>query len=223
VDRIIDSFPADQQNQIRFQLASALLGIVSQRLVPKVGGGIVPATENMPSGTAIKPGDIITTRSGKTVEILNTDAEGRLILADGLDWAGEFKPDMIVDAATLTGAVVVALGEDMAGILGNDDTLLEKIQAAGKTTGEQVWPLPLTDAYRAHVKSDRADVKNVGKGRNAGTIAGAAFLEKFVPKKTPWVHIDLAGAAMRSEAGPYWPKAGTGWGVRLLVQLLEDL
>ncbi|MBI4022718.1 leucyl aminopeptidase [Candidatus Berkelbacteria bacterium] len=184
--------------------------------------GIVPATENMPSGTALKPGDILTSRSGQTIEVLDTDAEGRLILADGLDYAGEFQPDLIVDLATLTGAALVALGEDRAAIIGNDQEAIEAVRVAGDVTGELVWPLPLDDDYRAHVKSDVADVKNLGKGRQAGVISGAAFLEKFVPKDTPWVHIDLAGPALRSEPGPYWPKGGSGWGVRLLVEFLRS-
>lgn len=184
---------------------------------------IIPATENMPSGTAIKPGDVVTARSGTTIEVANTDAEGRLILADGLDWAKTFKPDVIIDAATLTGAALIALGEERAALLGNDAQLLDDLARAGETTGEVVWMLPLDDDYRAHVKSDIADVKNIGKGRNAGVIAGAAFLEKFVPKGTAWAHIDLAGPAMRSEPTALGPKGGTGWGIRLLITWLQSL
>ncbi|MBI4032875.1 leucyl aminopeptidase [Candidatus Berkelbacteria bacterium] len=181
---------------------------------------IIPATENMPSGSAVKPGDVVTARSGATIEVADTDAEGRMILADGLDWARQFKPDIVVDAATLTGAALVALGEERAAILGNDAQLLDDLARAGETAGEPTWMLPLDDDYRAHVKSDIADVKNIGKGRNAGVISGAAFLEKFVPKGTPWAHIDLAGPAMRSDATHLGPKGGTAWGVRLLIAWL---
>lgn len=182
--------------------------------------GVIPATENMPSGAALKPGDVITARSGKTIEIANTDAEGRLILADGLDWALQFEPDLILDAATLTGAALVALGEERGAVIGNDEDLIEQLWEAGEQVGERIWELPLDDAYREHVKSEMADVRNLGQGRQAGTIAGAAFLEHFVPKETPWAHIDLAGPAMRSKATAYEPKGGTGWGVRLLVEFL---
>ena len=184
--------------------------------------GIIPTTENMPSGAALKPGDIITSRSGKTIEIANTDAEGRLILADGLDWAGQFEPDLILDAATLTGAALVALGQERAVVIGNNEALIKKIWESGERVGERVWELPLDDAYREHVKSEVADVKNLGNGRNAGTIAGAAFLEHFIPADTPWAHIDLAGPAIRSKATAYEPKGGTGWGVRLLVEFLTQ-
>lgn len=186
---------------------------------------VVPATENMPGGSAVKPGDVVVSHSGKTIEIADTDAEGRVVLADGLAHAASFKPDYIVDIATLTGAVISALGEDRAAVVSNNQDLADQIVQAGDATGELVWQLPLDDDYRAYVKSDMADVSNLGKGkgRQAGTIAGGAFLEKFVPKGTPWAHLDIAGTGMRTEAGPYWPKGGTGWGVQLLVELLTQL
>lgn len=201
----------------------ATLQAIAELAIPIHVIGIVPATENMPGGAALKPGDVVTSKAGLTIEVADTDAEGRLVLADGLAHATSFKPDYILDLATLTGAAVVALGEERAAVIGNDQPLLDHINAAGEATGELVWQLPLDDDYRSHVKSEVADVKNIGKRRSADTIAGAAFLEKFVPKDTPWAHIDLAGPAMRSESGPYWPKGGTGWGVQLLIELLRHL
>ncbi len=183
--------------------------------------GIVPAAENMPSGTALKPGDIITAKSGLTIEVANTDAEGRIVLADALAHAATFAPACIIDCATLTGAALVALGEERAAVIGNNQVLVNDLMDAADDTGELLWQLPLDDDYREHVASDTADVRNLGKRGNAGVIAGAAFLEKFVPKDMPWAHIDLAGPAMRSEPGPYWPKHGTGWGVRLLVEFVS--
>jgi leucyl aminopeptidase len=201
----------------------ATLQLVAALEFPLHVVGIVPAVENMPSGTAIKPGDIITSKSGLTIEVANTDAEGRIILADALSHAATFKPDLIVDCATLTGAALVALGEERAAVIGNNQVLINDVLDAGDDTGELLWQLPLDDDYREHVKSDTADVKNLGKRGNAGVIAGAAFLEKFIPKDTPWAHIDLAGPAMRSEVGAYEPKGGTGWGVRLLTRFLETV
>ncbi len=187
--------------------------------------GVIAASENMPSGSALKPGDVITSHSGLTIDVQDTDAEGRLVLADGLDHAAIFKPDYLIDIATLTGAVIVTLGEDRTAVLGNNQALIDRLTAAGEASGELVWPLPLDDDYRAYVKSDIADVTNLGKGkgRPAATIVGGAFLEKFVPKGIPWAHLDIGGTAMRSEPGPYWPKGGSGTGVRLLIELLKRL
>ncbi len=220
--------PSEGMGDMKMDMAGgavvlATLRAVAALKVPVHVIGIVPATENMPSGTAIKPSDIITTRSGQTVEVANTDAEGRLILADALDYAGTFEPDIILDLATLTGAAVVALGHECGALIGNSPELIEAVRAAGERTGEGVWPLPLTDDYREHVKSEIADVKNLGEGRTAGTIAGAAFLEKFLPGEVEWAHIDIAGPAIKPKAGAYEPKGGTGWGVRLLVSYLESL
>lgn len=201
----------------------ATLHAVASLELPLHVVAIVPAVENMPSGAAIKPGDIITSKSGLTIDVANTDAEGRIILADALTHAATFKPDLIIDCATLTGAALVALGEERAAIIGNNQVLVNDILDAGDDTGEVLWQLPLDDDYRDHVKSESADVKNLGKRGNAGVIAGAAFLEKFVPKDTPWAHIDLAGPAMRSEPGAYEPKGGTGWGVRLLTRFLQTV
>ena len=155
--------------------------------------------------------------SGITIEVLNTDAEGRLILSDALAYADRFKPAAIIDLATLTGACVIALGHVNTGLLGNDDTLLGKIEDAARITSEKVWRLPLDDEYGEQIKSDIADVKNIG-GRPAGTITAALFLKKFV-KGNKWAHLDIAGTAWRDKAQPYYPKGATGVGVRLLTQL----
>ncbi|MBI1909787.1 MAG: leucyl aminopeptidase [Deltaproteobacteria bacterium] len=183
--------------------------------------GFIPATENMPSGTADKPGDIARSLSGKTVEILNTDAEGRLILADALTFALKQKPDLLIDIATLTGACVIALGELCAGILGNDDTLIRKIIAAGEKTGEKVWQLPLIEEYKEELKTPIADVKNVG-GRWGGTINGALFLQEFIGDHKHWAHIDIAGPSWTEKDLDYCPKGGTGSMVRTLLQFILD-
>lgn len=201
----------------------AAVGVAAALELPIKVIGIVPTTENMLGGGSFRPSDVIGSRAGKTIEVADTDAEGRLILADGLDWAREFKPDAVLDIATLTGATIVALGEDRASVMGNNEQLIEQLEAAAETSGERIWPLPLDDDYRAQVKSEFADVRNLGEGMQAGTIAGGAFLELFVPKNIPWAHIDIGGTAMRSKAGPYWPKHGSGWGVKLLVEYLRSL
>jgi leucyl aminopeptidase len=177
-----------------------------------------PLTENMPGGSATKPGDVLTTRNGKTIEVLNTDAEGRLVLADGLALAVEAEPDAIVDLATLTGAAVVALGKDVAALLGNDETLLAEVEAAGNRAGEAVWPLPLPDDYRSHIDSEVADMRNVGRPGQAGSIAAAMLLREFVGT-VPWAHLDIAGPARAEENSRYLVKGGTGFGVRTLVAL----
>ncbi len=182
--------------------------------------GLVPATENMPGSSAMRPGDIITHYGGKTSEVDNTDAEGRLILADALAYASRFKPDTVIDLATLTGACVVALGHYASGMMGNDDGLMEKIKVAGENTYERVWQLPMYDEYEKLIKSEIADVKNVG-GRWGGAITAAFFLKKFIGDYK-WVHLDIAGTAMLEEDLPYTPKGGSGVGVRLLVELLKN-
>jgi len=178
---------------------------------------IVPAVENMPSGTATKPGDIVTSMSGQTVEILNTDAEGRLILCDALTYTERFKPVAVIDVATLTGACIVALGHHASGIMANDDTLAAKLLAAGDKAGDRAWQLPLWDEYQTHIDSPFADFANIG-GRSAGTITAACFLSRFT-KEFKWAHIDIAGTAWIS-GGP--TKAATGRPVSLLVQYLMD-
>jgi len=182
--------------------------------------GLIPATENMPSGTAYKPGDILKSYSGKTIEVINTDAEGRLILADALSYASKYKPAAIIDVATLTGACIIALGDDVIGMLGTDDKLKSEINRAAKATGELVWELPLWECYSELIKSDIADYKNSG-GRAAGTITAAAFLSKFVGD-FPWVHLDIAGPAWTTKDKTYIPKGASGVTVRLLVEFMRN-
>jgi leucyl aminopeptidase len=203
--------------------AAAVLGslqaIAALRLRRHVVG-LVPAVENLPDGRAYKPGDVLRTMSGKTIEIHSTDAEGRLILADALTYARRFRPAAVVDLATLTGACVVALGAHASGLLGNDDDLSARVRQAGEQTGERVWPLPLWEEYREQIKSAVADLKNTG-GRSAGAITAASLLAEFA-QGYPWVHLDIAGTAWSDQARPYVPKGGVGVGVRLLTQLARD-
>ncbi|HXR31129.1 MAG TPA: leucyl aminopeptidase [Solirubrobacterales bacterium] len=182
---------------------------------------VVPATENMPSGTAIKPGDIITQYNGKTVEVNNTDAEGRLILADALAYAAEQGADRIVDIATLTGAVMIALGSTYAAVISNDDALATAVEHVGHETGELVWRLPLHDEYRSLTKGTVADLTNAAAKRKAGTIYAAAFLEEFVGE-VPWAHVDIAGTAW-DVGRPYTGKDASGYGVRLLTGIAREL
>lgn len=188
--------------------------------------GIIPAVENMPSGESYRPDDIIKLYSGKTAEILNTDAEGRLILADALSYGEkQYHPRVIIDFATLTGACVVALGNNVAGMVSNDDNLADKIQESSTRTAEKVWRLPLDDDYMDMIKSDIADMKNMGIGRAAGTIAAAAFLRNAI-KDTPWLHLDIAGVAWTQKATkekPYNTKGATGFGVRLILDYLQHV
>jgi leucyl aminopeptidase len=179
--------------------------------------GYIPLVENMPSGTAIRPGDVLRIRNGKTVEVLNTDAEGRLILADALSLASEDKPAAVIDLATLTGACVVALGEKIAGLMGNDDAWSAQVQAAADRVGERVWPLPLPTDYRRGIDSSVADIKNVGP-REGGALTAGLFLQEFVDG-VPWVHLDIAGPAFLGSDDGYLPKGGTGFGVRTLIEL----
>jgi leucyl aminopeptidase len=182
--------------------------------------GYVPLVENMPSGTAIRPGDVLRIRNGKTVEVLNTDAEGRLILADALSLASEDKAAAVVDLATLTGACVVALGEKIAGLMGNDDAWMDQVRAAADRVGERVWPLPLPTDYRRGIDSSVADMKNVGP-REGGALTAGIFLQEFVDG-VPWAHLDIAGPAFLSGEDGYLPKGGTGFGVRTLLELAEN-
>lgn len=183
--------------------------------------GVVPSSENLVNGSANKPGDVVTARSGKTVEIINTDAEGRLILCDALSWVVDHhRPRAMVDCATLTGACVIALGHHAAALMGTDDTLIEELRSAGETSGEACWPLPLWKPYRKQLESDVADLKNVG-GRPAGSITAGWFLAEFVGD-TPWAHLDIAGTAYGSEERPYQRKGGFGFPTRLLVEWVRN-
>ncbi len=215
--------PAQNMEEMKFDMsgAAAVLGTfeVLGRLKPKLNVvGLIPATENLPSGTAVKPGDVVKSHFGKTIEIINTDAEGRLILSDALSYVRRFKPAAVLDAATLTGAVVVALGHAAIGAMGNDEALLTEVREAGERAGERCWPLPLWEDYRDLLKSDIADLKNSG-GRGAGTIAGGWFLREFV-NGYPWVHLDIAGTAYTDGEGPHQPKGPTAVGVRLFTEFV---
>lgn len=181
--------------------------------------GLIPAAENLPDGNAYRPGDVIRSFSGKTIEVVSTDAEGRLLLADALAYARRFKPTAVIDIATLTGACSVALGDKAIGMLGTDVSLKERIRAAGEATGERVWELPLWEEYQEQIRSDVADLKNTG-GREGGVITAAAFLSHFVGPH-PWVHLDIAATAWLKKDRPYIPKGATGVGVRLLTEFFR--
>ena len=215
--------PADKMEDMKFDMsgAAAVLGAFEAigRLKPKVNViGLIPSCENMPSGSAYKPGDVVRSHLGKTIEVVNTDAEGRVILCDALSYARRFKPACVIDAATLTGAVVIALGHTAAGVLGNDDPLIDSIRTAAARSGERVWELPLWDDYRDLIKSDIADMKNSG-GRAAGTITGAWFLREFTDEY-PWAHLDIAGTAYTDRESPAMVKGPTGMATRLFVEFV---
>lgn len=199
-----------------------LFHYLRDRELPWTVVGLTPLAENMPGGGAQKVGDIIRHYNGKTVEVANTDAEGRLILADALAYGATFKPVLMVDIATLTGACVVALGNECAGLMGTDQETIEQLITLGREQGELFWQLPLIESYRAHMKSTVADLKNIGKPMNAGTIIGGLFLSEFVPQGTNWVHIDIAGVAFTTEARDYCPPGATGVPLRTLIALMLD-
>ena len=217
--------PSEKMDQMKSDMAGGAAVIATVRAAAELGlpvnlVGLVPATENLPGGKAYKPGDILKTLSGKTVEVVTTDAEGRLILADALTYVGRYKPAVIIDLATLTGACIVALGDHVIGMLGTDDELMKEIREAADFTGERVWELPLWEEYNELIKGDAADYRNSG-GRPGGAITAAAFLEKFTGGY-PWAHLDIAGPAWLSKDKPYCPKGASGVGVRLLVQFLRN-
>ena len=224
--------PGQGMDEMKFDKCGGctVLGImksVSELKLPINVVGIIPSVENMIGGEAYRPGDIIKLYNGKTAEILNTDAEGRLILADALAYGEkQYAPKAIIDFATLTGACIVALGNNVAAIVSNDKQLTKEIINSSKTTTEEIWELPLTQDYMDMIKSDVADIKNVGIGKAAGTITAAAFLKSAI-KDTPWVHFDIAGVAWTQGAAtkqkPYNPKGATGFGVRLILDYLQKL
>ena len=204
--------------------AAAVLGTmrVVKTLAPPIRvTGYIPITDNMLGGDATRPGDILTIRNGKTVEVLNTDAEGRLVLADALSLASEAEPDAIVDLATLTGACMVALGTKVAGLMGNHDAWIGAVEAAADRAGERVWQLPLPEDYRKQLNSPVADLKNIGD-RWGGTLTAALFLQEFVADGIPWAHLDIAGPAWTDSVDGEAAKGGTGFGVRLLVDLIRN-
>ncbi len=215
--------PAASMEDMKYDMsgAAAVLGTFEAlgRLKPAVHVvGLIPSTENMPSGTAIKPGDVVKSHLGKTIEIINTDAEGRLILADALSYARRYQPACVIDMATLTGAVVVALGHTASGLMGTDEALVAEVQAAGERAGERAWPLPLWEDYHELIKSDIADMKNSG-GRAAGSISAGWFLREFA-EAFPWAHLDIAGTAYSDREDPTRVKGPTGMGVRLCTEFV---
>jgi leucyl aminopeptidase len=218
--------PSASMHEMKMDMSGAAavleaVGAIAELGLPVDLIAVIPSTENMPSGTAIKPGDIITQYSGKTVEVNNTDAEGRLILADALAYAVELGAERIVDVATLTGAVLIALGSTYAALISNDDELATEVERAGRTTGELVWRLPLHPEYKELTKGTVADLVNAAAKRKAGTIYAGSFLEEFVGD-TPWAHIDIAGTAW-DVGRPYTGNDASGFGVRLLVELAREL
>ncbi len=217
--------PSEKMEEMKFDMSGAAVVISSIIAIARLGlkinvFGIAPLTENMPSGKAVKPGDIVKSMGGITAEIINTDAEGRLILADALEYAKKYKPEFVIDIATLTGACMVALGLEAAGLMGNDESLLKLIKDVSEKVYERTWELPLWDDYDEYIKSDFADVKNVGN-RYGGAITAASFLKKFVGYK--WAHLDIAGVANTSKDKFYIKKGGTGFGVRLFTEIARTL
>ncbi len=216
--------PAAKMHEMKGDMAgaAAILGLfeaLGRSDVPRRVVGIMPCTENMPDGRATRPGDIVTTLSGKTVEIINTDAEGRLVLCDALTWAQrEYAPEVVVDLATLTGACVVALGTDVAAVFANDDGLSGRIRGVGDVVGDRFWPLPLWDMFFENLKSDVADMANVGP-REGGAVNAALFLKQFVDKGVRWAHLDIAGPAYTAKKTSTCPGGGTGFAVRTLLEL----
>lgn len=204
--------------------AAAVVGIfeaISQLGINQNVIGLIPSVENMPGGNSYKPGDVITSYNGMTIEVDNTDAEGRLILADALSYATQFNPKCVIDMATLTGAAIIAIGSVSSIVMGNDQNLIDKLFKAGEQTFDRVWQLPLWEEYDKMIDSDIADVKNQGSGRQAGTITAGMFLKRFIGDY-PWAHIDIAGTAIRDSESDYDPKNATGSGVRLVTQFLMN-
>ncbi len=215
--------PSDGMEKMKYDMAGGAATIAAMRAIAQLKPpvnviGIVPATENMPGGRAQRPGDIVRSMTGKTIEVINTDAEGRLILADAVAYARKLGATKIVDLATLTGAVSIALGDIYVAVMGTDQEWLDQIIAAGKKAGEKIWQLPLDKEYREQIKSEIADIKNVG-GRKAGTITGAYFIREFV-EDTPWAHLDIAGTAWNENGKPHLAVGPTGVGVQTLVNLV---
>jgi leucyl aminopeptidase len=220
--------PAANMEDMKWDMGGA--GVVMGTMMALAGRkakvnavGIAGLVENMPSGTAQRPGDVVTTMSGQTVEVINTDAEGRLVLCDAMWYCQEkFKPRAMIDLATLTGAIIISLGYEHAGLFSNDDELSERLTAAGKAVGEPLWRMPLGDAYDRLINSDIADMRNVSTGREAGSITAAQYLQRFVQKGVPWAHLDIAGVTWSKKDAPTVPKGGTAFGVRLLERLVRE-
>src|SRR3984893_7674634 len=216
--------PADGMEKMKYDMAggATMLGVMRAlaSLKPNVKViCVVPSTENMPGGTAQKPGDIQTAMSGKTIEVLNTDAEGRLILADGITFAKQLGATVLVDAATLTGAIVVALSNVNAGVFGSDQAFTDRLLASSKAAGEKMWQMPIDDDYREFIKGSVGDIQNIGSGKGGGAITGAMFIKEFTGD-TPWIHLDIAGTAWNDDQKPWMAKGATGTAVRTLVHML---
>jgi len=218
--------PSDGMEKMKYDMAggAAVLGamkVVAALRLPVHLIGILPATENLPSGTATKPGDVVRSLNGKTIEIINTDAEGRLVIADAIAYAKRMKPRAIIDIATLTGACLIAFGNETIAMMGNDRKLIDALKKSGEDTYERVWEMPLFEEYKEYLKSDIADIKNIG-GRNGGLVTAAYFLYEFAGE-TPWVHLDIAGTAWTEKEKPYVPKGASGIGTRLIYAILKEL
>jgi leucyl aminopeptidase len=219
--------PSSSMEDMKDDMAGAAVVLASLEAIAKLQPkrrviGLVGSVENMISGKAQRPGDIVTARNGKTIEVLNTDAEGRLVLADVLSYASELKPAAMIDFATLTGAIGIALGSEAAGLFSNDGDLSAKVQAAGEKSGERVWPLPLWDEYKDHMKGKNSDLKNTGKERRAGSISAAIFLQHFVGENIPWAHVDIAAVALLREDTTLSAYGATGFGARLALEFLRN-
>ena len=215
--------PAADMDKMKFDMCggAAMIGVMRAlaRLKPAVKViAVVPSTENMPGGRAQKPGDVQIAMSGKSIEVLNTDAEGRLILADGVTYARKLGCTHLVDAATLTGAIVVALAGINTGVFGTNQAFTDKLMASAKNAGEKMWPMPMDDEYREMVKGTIADIQNISNSKGGGAITGAMFIREFVDE-VPWVHLDIAGTAWYDDAKPWMPKGATGVAVRTLIDL----
>jgi leucyl aminopeptidase len=216
--------PSDGMEKMKYDMAggATMLGVMRAlaELKPNVKViCVVPSTENMPGGRAQKPGDIQTAMSGKTIEVLNTDAEGRLIIADGIHYAKQLGATHLIDAATLTGAIVVALSNINVGVFGSDQPFTDKLLASAKATGEKMWQMPIDDDYREFIKGNVADIQNIGSGKGGGAITGAMFIKEFTGD-SPWIHLDIAGTAWNDDAKPWLAKGPTGVALRTLVHLV---
>jgi leucyl aminopeptidase len=217
--------PAQDMDRMKDDMSGGAAAICAVAAIARLKApircmAVVPMTENMPGGKALKPGDVLTSAAGKTVEVLNTDAEGRLILGDALWYAQQLGATHLVDLATLTGACVVALGKTTTGLFGTPPEWVEQVRRASDRAGDRSWPMPTFDDYKDQIKSEIADFTNTG-GRAAGAITAALFLKEFAGDR-PWAHMDIAGTAWAEEAKPYQPKGATGVGVRTLVELAFD-
>lgn len=217
--------PSEKMEEMKFDMAggATVMGIIqaaAELKLPLYLVGLIAAVENLPSGKALKPGDIVRTRSGKTVEVVNTDAEGRMVLIDVLDYAKKYDPELVIDFATLTGTIVAALGDDITGVFANREKLLPKLRAAAEITGEKIWPMPLEPSYESLLESEIADLRNQSVFRYGDAIHAANFLKNFVDY--PWLHLDIAGTAWATREKPGCPKGATGAGIRLAVEFLKN-